>query len=66
MNHPVYTAKEIAHMIDTDPVMASKIKEFIKPERLLELLDIEQPDINELLRKADSEDLIDEVRARMR
>lgn len=38
--HPTTQARDIATLIDNDPIMASQIKEFIRPERLLELLDI--------------------------
>lgn len=36
--HPTLQARDIASLIDNDPIMASQIKEFIREERLIECL----------------------------
>ena len=41
LEHPTALAKEVASLIDADPIMARQLKEHVKPERLLELLEID-------------------------
>ena len=68
MIHPTYTARDIATLIDNDPIMASQIKEFIRQDRIIELLGIElpepppppDPDIDDF----SDQEIIYEVRAR--
>lgn len=68
MTHPTYTARDIASLIDNDPIMASQIKEFIQNDRLIELLCLElpepppqpEPDIDDF----SDDDLLAEVRFR--
>ena len=38
MTHPTIQARDIATLIDNDPIMASQIKEFMRLERLRECL----------------------------
>ena len=40
MNHPLNTAKGIADILRLDPVAAGLVHEFIKPEELLDLLNL--------------------------
>lgn len=42
--HPTLQARDIATLIDNDPIMASQIKEFIRHDRLLELLSLDYND----------------------
>lgn len=41
--NPRFGAEHIARMLDQDPVMAGMVKEFIKPERLAEVLELPLP-----------------------
>ncbi len=75
MNNPCKTAKEIAAILDSDPIMASQIKEYIKPERVLDFLEISDDEIVQYAKRnglipsylehASDHDLLDEVRNRM-
>lgn len=40
LENPTLLAPQLAALLEADPVSAAQIKEHIKPERLLELLDI--------------------------
>lgn len=66
--HVIDSAKLIADSLDKDPVMARQIQEHLGRERLLELLDIE-PEVmplDELLEEVDTDDLIEELRRRLK
>lgn len=81
MTHPTYTAKEIANLLDGDPIMAAQLKEFLSIKRIEELLEldmsafisdkqlidmvIERKLCGKCLAKASNYDLIDEIRDRM-
>lgn len=41
MNHPIDVAREIARLIESDPIAASIVKEHIRPQRLRDLLEID-------------------------
>lgn len=55
MKHPLYAAREIADAILQDPIAARQVKEYINPDSLRLLLDIDMK----------SRDLLDELRHRM-
>lgn len=73
------TASEIARFLDSDPIAAGQIKEYLSKERLAELLDIEIEHSDEalvdLVRKrklvsaclehADNGELLEEIRNRL-
>ena len=40
MKHPLQTAKEIADLIRRDPIAASFVTQFIKPDELVDYLDL--------------------------
>jgi hypothetical protein len=40
MKHPLHTAKQIADILRLDPIAAGFVHEFIKPEELLDLLNL--------------------------
>lgn len=40
MDHPSELAREIARLLDSDPIAASQVKEHLKPDRITELLNM--------------------------
>jgi hypothetical protein len=40
MKHPLQTAKQIADLIKGDPIAASFVTQFIKPDELVDYLDL--------------------------
>jgi hypothetical protein len=40
MNPPYIQAREIARALDSDPVVAAQVKEYLTPKRICELLDL--------------------------
>lgn len=57
MENPTDLAREIARLLVSDPIAASQVKEFVKEERLCELLEISP----ELVVKEVPADVDDEV-----
>jgi hypothetical protein len=77
--NPCTTAAEVAKLLDSDPIMASQIKEYLSHERIHELLELE-PELTDralidLVRKrklvsaclehAENSDLLEEIRNRL-
>lgn len=48
--NPISASKLLANLLDTDPVAAAQIKEHLKPERILELLDLPAAELETYLR----------------
>ena len=59
-------AKLVANMLENDPIMASQVTDYIKPERLIELLGITAPESEDTpLSEATVEDLKAELAERL-
>ena len=50
--HPAVAAQKIARLLDSDPVAARQVQEYLTPERLIELLEIPAPTFDEAAREA--------------
>ncbi len=62
MNHPCTSAAEVAKLLDSDPIMASQIKEYLSTERICGLLELKKPEAD--LDDFTDEDLAKELRIR--
>lgn len=45
LQHPQSVAQQVAALLESDPIAAAQVKEHLKPQRLLELLDLPVEDI---------------------
>ena len=63
---PAPIAKEIALWLDADPIMARQVKDYIKPERLVEVLEITAPEPDDFpLSHYANDELLEEIKDRL-
>jgi hypothetical protein len=49
--HPISASRQLANLLDMDPVAARQVKEHLSPERILQLLDLPLEDIETYVRE---------------